>query len=155
MTTSRERAAGFVLLVGGAGFLVYAARYPIDTPANPGPGLFPLMVGAALVILAAIQVVRSIRKGAPAAAEEGADERPAGARETGAALMVALLVVYLLAVTRLGFFASTFVFVVAASRLMGARVWGKPLALSAGIAIFCYLLFIVWLKMSFPRGLLP
>jgi hypothetical protein len=54
----------------------------------------------------------------------------------------------------IGFFVSNFFFVIVASRLIGARSWGAPVALSAGINLFCYALFDLWLKLSFPRGVL-
>jgi hypothetical protein len=57
-------------------------------------------------------------------------------------------------IQRVGFFVSTFLFVIFVSRLSDARDWWKPGLLSVGISVFCYLLFVVWLKLSFPNGLL-
>jgi hypothetical protein len=37
---------------------------------------------------------------------------------------------------------------------MGAKGWAKPIALSAGVNLFCYFLFVAWIKLSFPRGIL-
>jgi hypothetical protein len=54
----------------------------------------------------------------------------------------------------IGFFVSTFLLVILSSRLMQAKDWGRPIALSAGVSLFCYFLFEVWLKLSFPRGIL-
>jgi hypothetical protein len=37
---------------------------------------------------------------------------------------------------------------------MGTRGWLRPLALSAGLLLACYVLFSVWLKVPLPRGYL-
>jgi len=68
--------------------------------------------------------------------------------------MIAVFVVYLLMVKWVGFFISNFLFVIISSKLMGTKGWRKPIALSAGINLFCYFLFVAWIKLSFPRGVL-
>ncbi len=162
MIVRKEIASSLVLFLFGAFFLLYDIKYPMDTWANPGPGVFPLMVGAVLVILAAWQLVQEIRKPNP----QGAKENREGARksitaslqrvrgETKPFFMIAVFVVYLLMVKWVGFFISNFLFVIISSKLIGAKGWGRPIALSAGVSLFCYFLFEVWLKLSFPRGAL-
>jgi putative tricarboxylic transport membrane protein len=157
----KEVLSSLVLILFGAVFLLYDIKYPLDELANPGPGVFPLLVGTVLAILAALQLVRSLRKMKPPGGEnEGTEEarpvtetprRDAGARVL---LMIAVFVVYLLMVKWVGFFASNFLFVIVSSRLLGAKDWKSPILLSVGIDLFCYLLFEVWLKVSFPRGIL-
>jgi len=76
---------------------------------------------------------------------------------SGEAKVIALtvmLVLYLLMMTWIGFFVSTFLLVVLASRLMEAKDWGRPVALAVGVCLFCYFLFVVWIKLSFPTGIL-
>jgi len=154
--------SSLVLVVFGVGFLLYNTKYPMDTWANPGPAVFPLMVGAVLVILAALQLFQDDRKSKPEEIKEGDEESGSSIREflrrnkgeVKPLLMIAVFVVYLLMVKWVGFFISNFLFVIISSKLMGARDWGRPVALSAGISLFCYFLFEVWLKLSFPRGAL-
>ncbi len=154
--------SSFVLILFGVVFLLYNIKYPMDTWANPGPGVFPLMVGAVLVILASWQLVQDIRKPKPEEAKEGRERtgRSIGEFlqryrvETKPLLMIAVFIVYLLMVKWVGFFISNFLFVIISSKLIGARDWGRPVALSAGVNLFCYFLFEVWLKLSFPSGIL-
>ena len=154
--------SSLVLILFGVFFLLYDIKYPMDIWANPGPGIFPLMVGAVLVILAAWQLVRDIREPKPEEAKESHEGtgRSIGEFlqryrvETKPLLMTAVFVAYLLMVEWVGFFISNFLFVIISSKLMGARDWGRPVALSAGVKLFCYFLFEVWLKLSFPRGVL-
>lgn len=161
MAIRKERLSGLVVMLLGAGFLLYNLKYPLDTWGNPGPGVFPLMVGTVLVVLAAWELGRDLLKPASARNEESNAQR-ASVREIFRAsngkvkvlIMVAVFVLYILMIKWVGFFVSNFFFVIVASRLIGARSWGAPVALSAGINLFCYALFDLWLKLSFPRGVL-
>ena len=162
MAIRKEIVGSLVFILFGVGFLLYDINYPLDQLANPGPGVFPLIVGAALVILAAWQLIQTLWK--PKPLDRGEKGRGAvksvmeylqrNEDETKALFMIAVFIIYLLMVKWVGFFISNFLFVIVASRLMKAKGWGGPVALSAGINLFCYFLFEVWLKLSFPRGIL-
>jgi hypothetical protein len=162
MASRKEIESSLVLLLFGAVFLLYDLKYPLDQWANPGPGVFPLIVGGALVILAGWLLAQEVRKPKP----QGAEKSDGGPRksisgflqgdrtEAKPLVMIAVFVFYLLMVRWVGFFVSNFFFVIFSSKLMGAKGWGKPIALSAGVNLFCYVLFVAWIKLSFPRGVL-
>jgi len=162
MAIRKEIVSSLVLILFGVGFLLYNVKYPIDTWANPGPAVFPLMVGVVLVALATWQLIQDVRKYKP----EGTKESHEGAgrsirkflqRDIGEVkplLMISVFIGHLLMVKWVGFFISNFLFVIISSKIIGARDWGRPIALSAGISLFCYFLFEVWLKLSLPRGVL-
>jgi hypothetical protein len=162
MSVRKEIASSLVLILFGVGCLLYNTKYPMDTWANPGPGIFPLIVGGLLVILAAWQLAQAVRKTKPEETKEGRGGIGSPIREllqrnrgeVRPLLMIAVFIVYLLMVKWVGFFVSNFLFVIVASKLIGAKDWGRPIVLSAGISLFCYFLFEVWLKLSFPRGVL-
>jgi len=162
MFVRKEITSSLVLLLFGVGFLLYDLKYPLDQWANPGPGVFPLVVGAVLVILAAWLLAQEVRRKKPQGTKESDEvarisistflQRNRG--EVKPLLMIIVFIIYLLMVKWVGFFVSNFLFVIISSRLMGAKGWGKPIALSAGINLFCYFLFVAWIKLSFPRGVL-
>ncbi len=162
MFVRKEIASSVVLFLFGVVFLLYDIKYPMDTWANPGPGVFPLMVGAVLVILAAWQLVQDVQKPKPQEAKKNHEGTGRSITEclqryrveANPLLMIAVFIVYLLMVKWVGFFISNFLFVIISSKLIGAKGWGRPIALSAGVNLFCYFLFEVWLKLSFPRGAL-
>lgn len=162
MTSRKEIESSLVLFLFGAVFLLYDLKYPLDQRANPGPGVFPLIVGGALVILAGWLLVQEVRKPKPQGVEKsnGGPKKSIlgflqGDRADAKPLfMIAVFVFYLLMVRWVGFFASNFFFVIISSKLMGAKGWGKPIALSAGVNLFCYFLFVAWIKLSFPKGVL-
>jgi len=143
-------------------FLVYTTRYPLDDWENPGPAVFPLILGGILLALAAWQLIRALMApkmpGSAAEKAHGIDAVKKFLRDNaGEAKVIALtvmLVLYILMMQWIGFFVSTLLLVILASRLMEAKDWGRPIALAAGVGLFCYLLFEVWIKLSFPRGVL-
>jgi hypothetical protein len=164
MAIRKAIAGDITVILFGVVFLIYNRQYSMDTLANPGPGIFPLIIGAVLVGLGVWQLVQDCVR----PIESDCEEKGRGSisirslrgcfqkdnAERGVLLMIGSSILYLLAVQWIGFFFSNFLFVIIASRIMGAEKWGGPLALSAGINVFCYLLFEVWLKLSFPRGIL-
>ncbi len=161
MITRKELTSSLVFLFAGAGYLAYNTDYSLDTWNNPGPGVFPLIAGGVFLILAACQLVRTLKR--PKVED---DQKSAGwsiqsakvsLREglrTKSFILVVAFILYLLMAKRVGFFASNFLFVTVSSKLLGARDWRGPIALAAGIDLFCYLLFEVWLKLSLPKGYL-
>jgi putative tricarboxylic transport membrane protein len=141
-------AAGLAALA--AGYLVANRGYPLDTLATPGPGIFPLAVGMLMLALAAGQAVASVRS-RPGAVT--APDVAVGARGRVIAL-VALLVAYPLAAGVLGFFTASFGVIFVSSRLLGARDWLRPLALALGVTVAAHVIFVTWLGVPFPTGLL-
>ncbi len=162
MTIRKEIVSSTVLTLFGLGFLGYALKYPLDTWACPGPGVFPVSVGGFLSLLSLWQLAQALRRRKRAKEGEAPRKDPVSARaffrenpgERTALVLIAGFVVYILMMRWAGFFVSTFLFAVFASRLSESRGWWGPILLSLGIDVFCYLLFIVWLKLNFPEGFL-
>ena len=141
-------AAGLAALA--AGYLVANRSYALDTLATPGPGIFPLAVGVLMLALAAAQAVASGGSRPGAMTVPGATVGERG-RVTA---MVALLVGYPLAAGVLGFFSASFAVIFVSSRVLGARDWLRPLALALGVTVAAHLIFVTWLGVPFPTGLL-
>jgi len=162
MTGRKEITSSIAVIVFGVVFLLYAARYPLDTWACPGPGVFPLIVGVMLLALATAQLTRALwkrkRAGEPEEPGRRAGSVTAYIRENPgektALVVIIATALYLLGIQWLGFFVSTFLFVIAISRIWQAGSWVGPVLLSAGIDGFCYLMFVVWQKLSLPSGYL-
>lgn len=162
MTPRKEIASSLVLILFSMIFLIYTTRYPLETWESPGPAVFPLLLGGILLILAAWQLIRALlAPKIPGQAGESGSKIKAFKKflhdnkgEAKVLYLTAMLVLYILLMQWIGFFVSTFLLVILSSRLMEAKDWGRPIALSVGVNLFCYLLFEVWLKLSFPRGIL-
>jgi putative tricarboxylic transport membrane protein len=162
MTPRKDIASSLVLILFSATFLIYTTRYPFDSWESPGPAVFPLILGGILLILALWQLIRAFPapKAPEKVGEKGSKVKAVKAflhenrGEAKVLTLTSLLVLYILMMQWIGFFVSTFLLVILSSRLMQAKDWGRPIALSAGVSLFCYFLFEVWLKLSFPRGIL-
>jgi hypothetical protein len=161
MTPRKEIVSSLVLILFSLTFLMYTTRYPLDNWESPGPAVFPLLAGAVLLLLAAWQMIRALlapktpdskgQKGEVKALKAFFHENQGEAKVL---ILISLLVLYIPMMQWIGFFVSTFLLMIFSSRLMEARGWIRPIVLSVGVGLFCYSLFEVWLKLSFPRGIL-
>jgi len=149
---SRDRTRAVALAALALAYLLAGREYPLDSLAAPGPGVFPLATGVALLLLAACQAgvdVARRRRG------EVGGRRPRGpGRRREPALMAALLTAFAAAVPVLGFLASSAALVVLACRLMGVTSWLTAVGLAAGVTAAVHAVFVLWLGVPLPRGLL-
>lgn len=158
MVSRKEITSSLIFIMLGVGYLVYNTYYPLDTLNNPGPGVFPLILGSILILLAIYQLAHVLQK--RRLKEYQVKEQPQSVKgtlrglknESGPFILGATFAIYIILLPWMGFFISNFLFVVICSRLIGARDWKRPLSLAIGIDLFCYLLFEIWLKLSLPRG---
>ncbi len=147
--------AGFILLVGVI-YAVMAWGMPRGHVAYPGPGFFPLMVGAFLILTSAGCLAQAllIRRPAPDTTSPAPDETPAPGRmvyRTG--LLLGFLMLYAFLLKPLGFPIAIFLFVLAAIRVFGYRRWLPALGITLGLAVLSYFAFVVWLAVPLPMGI--
>ena len=140
---SAEQWCAAGLAVAAVAYLIAGRRYPLDTLATPGPGIFPLAAGLALLGLALWQLFSAGRAALPVDAGAGQVTR-------GPLLMSAALVIYAAALPRLGFLPTSFALVVVAARLMGLDGWWRPVALALGITLASRVIFGSWLGVPLP-----
>jgi len=135
-------------------YLAAARGYPLDTLAAPGPGVFPLAVGFLLLGLAAGQALAAVRSRRGAVAPAPARGGAGGIASRRVAAMAAVLVGYAGAVGVLGFLTASFALVLVSSRLLGAPGWRGPAALALGVTVAAHAIFVAWLGVRLPTGLL-
>lgn len=130
----------------------HATQIGIGNLQQPGPGFLVLGAGAGVGFLALWQLSRSImlqREGSVVAGQESP-------LRTGRFLMLCIsLFLYILAVSQLGFLGATFLFSTIVFRLAESESWRRTLLKAAMITAGNYLLFVVWLGLSLPKGVLP
>ncbi|HEY5725094.1 MAG TPA: tripartite tricarboxylate transporter TctB family protein [Methylomirabilota bacterium] len=141
---TRDRWSALGLAVLAVAYLLAGRRYPLDTLATPGPGIFPLAAGVGLLILAVCLFVSASWASAPEAVAE--DVTSSGTP----LVMAAVLVLFAATLPALGFVLASFALVVVAARLMGLQGWWRPLALGAGLALATRLVFVTWLGVPLP-----
>jgi putative tricarboxylic transport membrane protein len=152
--------AGLILAVG----LVYgimALYMPRGRLSYPGPGLFPFIIGIFLIVTALGCLVQELlpRKrtgeGQSVSPLTNQDSAAPGDRNVNKTFqLMALMIGYTFALKPLGFLISICAFMVVAIRIFGYRRWVPALAMAAVIAAISYVLFVLWLKVPLPLGIL-
>ena len=151
--------AGLMLAVG----LVYesmALNMPRGSLGYPGPGLFPMIIGAFMIAMALGCLVQEIvprmrKKMVAASALPSADA--AGPEERNVAKtfqLTALMIAYIFALKPLGFPIAICAFLAVAIRIFGYRKWLPALAMAAIITAVSYVSFVIWLAVPLPMGIL-
>ncbi|MDP1854004.1 MAG: tripartite tricarboxylate transporter TctB family protein [Candidatus Omnitrophota bacterium] len=152
--------AGLILAVG----LVYgimALNMPRGRLSYPGPGLFPMIIGIFLIATALGCLLQEIlprkRTGERSSASPLVNQESAvpGDRNVNKTFqLMTLMIGYTLALKPLGFLISICGFLMVAIRIFGYRRWLPTLAMAAVIAGISYVLFVLWLKVPLPLGIL-
>jgi hypothetical protein len=142
-----ETLFNFVLLVLGIGIVVLSVGYGFGSLSRPGPGLYPAFLGAAIAICAFFVLLADLTTGAV---------RHRLDRRSGFTLFFMSLTfcLWIVAMPWLGYVIVTLLATFAFCKIMLLEGWVKPLAASAGTALFIYVLFDHWLYVDLPRGIL-
>jgi hypothetical protein len=142
--------AGFLgailIFAAGYSYVAFTDLSYLSSAGRLGPGFFPRIIGASLVVLCAWSLVADLGRGA---SEQGARYGRTAAAVVGlSAAFVALLEV-------LGGPLSMVAFMAAALWLLNRGRHLQNVLLVVLLPAGFYLLFKVWLNAAMPRGLLP
>lgn len=108
---------------------------------TPADGLFPVIIAIVLLIASISNIITSFKE------EAVTFDKKAGI------LIVALAAIYI-AVKYIGFLPALFVFYVLWLKLFSKESWKNTIIATAVMFVIVYFGFTVWLKISFPTGLL-
>jgi hypothetical protein len=151
--------AGLMLAVGVV-YETMALNMPRGTLAYPGPGLFPMIIGAFMIAMALGCLVQDLlpgKKGEVAAGSPAPDAEPAAAEERDfmkTFQLIVLMIGYILALKPVGFPITICIFLALAIRIFGYRKWLPALAMAAIITAVSYVSFVIWLAVPLPMGIL-
>ena len=146
-----DRIFGFLWLILGA-FIVWSSyRLNLGEAGSPGPGFIPFLTGCLLIFLSAIFLAKSLFFSPGTQERKGFWE---GVQWDKPAWVAAAMFVYVFLLPVLGFLVSTFLFLIFLGRLIRGQRWHTILIVSALSAAVTYLVFGIWLKCQFPRGIL-
>lgn len=139
-------------------WLCYAFIPASNTPGEPGPQAFPIMLGCALLLLGlgitASDFSRK-RDATPAPAKTSANHKVTPvAHELRMVLgTFGVLLLYAFLMDKLGFLVSTLlVLVLTMAGLLRMRRWAFVAKMSIGTTLVCWLIFVVLLRVPLPRG---
>jgi putative tricarboxylic transport membrane protein len=125
----------------GALVVTESVRLGIGALDNPGPGLFPFLVGIALICCALTIFIGSLlafkedRTSSGQSQWRGIDFRKLS-------LVVLSLLAYALVLEKAGYLLSAFAILLFLFRYMGARKWSSSLLLAFSTTVLTYLLFV-------------
>lgn len=148
----REVTSSVFWAVVGMLFCIGGTHYGLRRSGIPGPGFLPFVAGLTLVALSLILLIsRLLSRGADAGSM--GEPIPSGQALKRVLQALSALCFYALAVERLGFAFTTFLFMVVVLWL-GPRKWTFVLPAAFGATAFFFLLFKVLLNVPLPAGIL-
>ncbi len=135
-------------LIFSGGYLCWALALPLGTGERPGAGLYPLVLGTALLGLSLILLAQSFAGKLKEITE--IFPRGPGLRRVG--VLTAVLFTFGAALEYLGFVMCSGLLLGAALRLFGLRQWRKVVFISILTSVVFYYLFSNFLEVPLPPG---
>ena len=147
---SADRVTAALLLAFAVAFSVGALKqYQWWGSGGPGPAFMPFWLGLVMALLALMMLTRSLKEEHPGSAWWPRGE---GLRDMLVVLGVTVAFVALLRVT--GMVLGTAIYLVVLVRYLGRHPWWLTLLVAAAAAGFNWLVFVRWLRVPMPEGML-
>ncbi len=145
--------SGIFWLLLGIAICVQSVYLKIGELRKPGPGFMPFLSGAFLGLFGLILTLTSISR--KFREEEEVESLRIWAKGNWGNFFFPLIALfgYLLLLKPLGFILTTFIFLFFLFKLKEPKRWGMPFIFSVCTVILSYLIFSVWLKCQFPKGI--
>jgi len=128
-------------------YIVVGREYPLGSAGQPGPGFFPTLAGAMLV-------VSSLATGLEAWLQRGqsAVAWPRGEARRRLLRIMAALLGYVVLLPWAGYHLTSTLVTVIVLRVMGVSSWGMSLGTALGLAFLSYYVLAVLLNVPLPLG---
>jgi len=140
---------GAVSLMVAVGYFFEALGMPRGTAEHPGPGVWPIAVGVAWIVISILVIAEA----AVSRAVGGKIELPTGRERRNVLIFVAVTVAFALLLPVLGQYIAASVYAVAIIKLLSTVSWARAVAygvlLGAGISFA----FITLMQIRLPIGL--
>lgn len=145
-----DRLIGILSIVLGLAIIIRVQFYPSQAGGQPGPALFPEVIGGLFVVVGMVLFWQARRSAEPLIARLP----ELTAKGAGSILFTAgAIIFYILASQSLGFLLTSFIIMVAIMSLLKATLT-LSVPVAAGTTICIYMIFNKMLLVPLPRGLI-
>ena len=144
---SLETVFDFILTVLGIFIIITSLTYGLGTLRRPGPGLYPFFIGLSIAIFSMVLFISELRPQTRPPLFSRGDIKTL-------LFMMAAFCLWILMIPFLGYVIVTLLVTYVFCKIMKLEGLWKPISISAGMALFIYLLFDYWLYIDLPRGIL-
>lgn len=141
---------GLVGLVMAIGYLVQSLAMPLGTLESPGPGMFPVGVGVAAILISLLVIL----EGARGTGTTGSLDLPTGFERRQVLVFMGTLVGFILILPILGQYAAASIYVVMTLKFLGRLSWIRAIVVGVLIGAGVSFLFSEVLDIPLPAGLL-
>ncbi len=154
-----EKICTAVMFVIVAGYTLYARLYSVGTVQDPGPGLFPLILGFFTWVLAGILLV-SLCMDCKQASEDAEKPAAGGTKPCGSmwrtllgpVQVVGSIVLYCVTADWIGHILAATIMLVWMAWIARAPRWRTAITVAAVSVLSGYLVFTRWLGVPLPKG---
>jgi putative tricarboxylic transport membrane protein len=142
--------AGLIGFVGFAGYLQIALEMPLGGTGNPGPGLWPTMVGYVGIAMSLMLVLEAVFM---ANSTDGNIEFPRQKVLLQVSMFLGLSLVYIIVVPILGQLVTSALFFTAVIKLLSKRNILLSLLIGVVSAVVVWFMFVQLLSLRLPSGI--
>lgn len=145
-----DRTGAAVLLALAVAYTATAAgRYTYWTATGPGSGFFPFWLGLVLAALSILLLASAVRRPDP-----GPAWLPTGHGAARFVVVVVVTALFIALLPLLGMALGTAVFLGVLLRMLEGHSWRTTAAVAVGAAVANWAVFVLWLRVPFPVGML-
>ena len=145
-----DRTGAAVLLALAVAYMATAAgRYTYWTATGPGSGFFPFWLGLVLAALSILLLASAVRRPDP-----GPAWLPTGHGAARFVVVVVVTALFIALLPLLGMALGTAVFLGVLLRMLEGHSWRTTAAVAVGAAVANWAVFVLWLRVPFPVGML-
>ncbi len=131
---------------------IWAISYPIGSFSQPGPGLYPLVLGILLIFLSLNLLFGKIKKNLDLKEISSPIFTRGGWKKVGYTVLILILATFFF--ERIGYLFTFFLLIMLLMIGAGHKSWKRILLISFFSALGIYIIFVLLLKQPLPRGFL-
>ena len=139
---------GFWFLIGGV-LTGWSVKYPVGGIANPGPGLYPLVLGLLLMFLSLVLLAQELKAGL---SKGGVAGLTVSSRLKKVGYVIGVLIAAIFVFEWAGYLVTIFSFMFLLALAGGVQRWKKGLVISILTVGGVYVVFVVLLEQELPHG---